>query len=261
MTTPQILLTNDDGIYAAGLQELRRACAELGPVAVVAPDGERSAFGHAITMAKPLRAAEVVRGGVHYGTAVSGTPADCVKLALHTLLPSHPRLVVSGINHGPNTGTNVIYSGTASAAREASIFNLPGLAVSLKSYEPDADFTVAAAYAGHFARLILERGLPEGVMLNLNVPYHRDQKIKGVRVTRLARYRYRDRYEKRQDPRGRSYYWLAGEDAEVLNPAPDVDAIALDEGYVSLTPLHYQLTHEASFPALAEWLRGGVPVF
>jgi len=258
---PEILITNDDGIYAPGIQELRKALAELGPVAVVAPDAERSAFGHAITMAKPLRASSVVREGVDYGTAVSGTPADCVKLAVHTLLPRYPRLVVSGINHGPNTGTNVLYSGTVSAAREGTIFNIPSLAVSLRSYKRDNDFSTAAAYARYFSRLILERGLPEGVMLNLNVPDLPAPEIKGIRLTRLARYRYRDSYEVREDPRGRTYYWLTGEDAEVLNPAPDVDAVAVDEGYVSVTPLNYNLTCETCFEDLNRWLRSGGQVF
>jgi 5'-nucleotidase len=206
-----------------------------------------------------LRAEEVVREGFSYGIAVNGTPADCVKLALHTLLPRFPRLVVSGINHGPNTGTNVLYSGTVSAAREGTIFNIPSLAVSLRSYRRDSNFATPAAYARHFARLILERGLPEGVMLNLNVPDLPPAEIKGIRLTRLARYRYHDSYEAREDPRGRTYYWLTGEEAEILAPAPDLDATALEAGYVSVTPLNYNLTCETSFPELQKWLQTGGP--
>ncbi len=249
-----ILVTNDDGIYAPGLSALSGALAGLGPVRVVAPDTERSAFGHAITMGEPLRAADAVRDGRVYGTAVSGTPADCVKLALHTLLPRRPRLVVSGINPGPNTGTHVLYSGTVSAAREATLFDIPGLAVSLCTWDCTGDQSVAAAYARALARLMLAHGLPKGVMLNLNVPALPAKEIKGVRVTRLARFRYHDRYEVRQDPRGRTYYWLTGEDAEVLDPAPDLDAVAVAEGYVSITPLAYELTHRECYRDLQSWV-------
>lgn len=256
-----ILLTNDDGIYAPGLLALRNALAELGSVAVVAPDSERSAFGHAITMAHPLRAAEAERDGVFYGLAVSGTPADCVKLALHTLLARRPRLVVSGINPGPNLATNVLYSGTVSAARESTIFDIPGLAVSLRSWRADSDFSAAAAVARFFSRLILQNGLPAGVMLNVNVPALPSSEIKGIRLTRLARYRYRDSYEVRQDPRGRNYYWLTGEDAEVLAPEPDLDAVAVEAGYVSVTPLNYDLTCEPFLGELRQRLDAAGPVF
>jgi 5'-nucleotidase len=258
---PEILVTNDDGIYAPGLTALSRALADLGPVAVVAPDAERSAFGHAITMGEPLRASEALRDGRSFGTAVSGTPADCVKLAVHTLLPRRPRLVVSGINPGPNTGTHVLYSGTVSAAREGTIFDIPSLAVSLCTWDRQGDFTSAAVYARAFARLVLTHGLPAGVMLNLNIPALPAAEIRGVRITRLARFRYHDRYEVRQDPRGRTYYWLTGEDAEVLDPSPDADAVAVEAGYVSVTPLAYDLTCRECIPDLQGWLAEMPKVF
>jgi 5'-nucleotidase len=251
--TADILLTNDDGIYARGLAEMKKALSGLGSVLVVAPDAERSAFGHAITMVNPLRATEVSVNGDFLGVAVDGTPADCVKLAMHTLLTAPPRLVVSGINLGPNSGTHILYSGTVSAAREGTIFDIPSLAVSLRSYDRKSDFGPAAAYTRRFADLILQRGLPAGVMLNINVPALPAAQIKGVRITRMARYRYHDRYDVRQDPRGRTYYWLTGEDAEVLNPGPDVDACAVEEGFVSVTPLHYDLTCQDCLPNLRAW--------
>ena len=252
--TPDILITNDDGIHAPGLAELKGALEGLGNLKVVAPDSERSAMGHAITMLHPLRVVEVNHSGELFGLAINGTPADCVKLAVHSLLPRLPRLVVSGINLGPNTGTNVLYSGTVSAATEGTILGIPSMAVSLKSFDKQSDFTAAGIYARQFAERILERGLPDGILLNLNVPAIPKETIKGVRLTRLARYRYRDRYDRRQDPRGRDYFWLTGEDAEVLNPASDADAVAVEQGYVSLTPLSYDLTCRDFMPELEKWI-------
>ncbi len=252
--TPDILITNDDGIHAPGLAELKGALGGLGNLKVVAPDSERSAMGHAITMLHPLRVVEVNHSGELFGLAINGTPADCVKLAVHSLLPRLPRLVVSGINLGPNTGTNVLYSGTVSAATEGTILGIPSMAVSLKSFDKQSDFTAAGIYARQFAERILERGLPDGILLNLNVPAIPKETIKGVRLTRLARYRYRDRYDRRQDPRGRDYFWLTGEDAEVLDPASDADAVAVEQGYVSLTPLSYDLTCRDFMPELEGWI-------
>ncbi len=251
---PDILITNDDGIHAPGLTELKEALKGLGSLQVVAPDTERSAMGHAITMLHPLRVVEVSRDREFFGLAVNGTPADCVKLAVHSLLPRLPRLVVSGINLGPNTGTNVLYSGTVSAAREGTILGIPSMAVSLRSFDRQSDFTSAGIYARQFAERIIERGLPDGILLNLNVPAIPKETIKGVRLTHLARYRYRDRYDRRQDPRGRDYFWLTGEDAEVLNPSSDADAMAVEQGYVSLTPLSYDLTCREFMQELERWI-------
>jgi 5'-nucleotidase len=244
-----ILISNDDGIHAPGLQALKKALSGLGSVLVVAPDVEKSAFGHGITLMTPLRTAEVFKDGEFFGLSVTGTPADCVKLALHTLMPKLPKLVVSGINLGPNAGTNVLYSGTVAAAREGTIFGVPSLAASLRSFQKEADFYLAAEYTRRFAEWMLSHPLPPGVLLNLNVPALPADKILGVKVTRVARYRYRDRYEIRLE-RGRTYYWLTGEDAEVIDPAPDLDSVAVDAGFVSVTPLGYDLTQEALRPSL-----------
>jgi 5'-nucleotidase len=253
-----ILISNDDGIHAPGLAELAAALAPLGSVLVVAPDVEKSAFGHGITMMTPLRLAEVKKDGKFFGLSVAGTPADCVKLALHTLLPRLPRLVVSGINLGPNTGTNVLYSGTVAAAREGTIFNVPSIASSLRSFAKDADFSTAARYTRRLAEWLLSHPMPAGVLLNLNVPAVPAAEIRGVKATRLARFRYHDSYDIRQDPRGRTYYWLAGEDAEVLEPTPDQDAVALEAGFVSVTPLGYDLTSTQALELLKKELPDGI---
>jgi len=249
-----ILISNDDGIHAPGLAALKAALSTLGSVLVVAPDVEKSAFGHGITMMNPLRMAEVHKNGKFFGLSVTGTPADCVKLALHGLMPSYPKLVVSGINFGPNTGTNVIYSGTVAAAREGTIFNIPSLASSLQSWKKGVDFDVAAEYTRRLAAWMLNHELPAGVLLNINVPGGPEAEIRGVKVTRLARYRFNDSYEIRQDPRGRTYYWLAGEEAEIVDPMPDQDAVALEAGFVSVTPLGYDLTHAGVRESLVDTL-------
>ncbi|MBN1594356.1 5'/3'-nucleotidase SurE [candidate division FCPU426 bacterium] len=250
---PTLLITNDDGIHAPGLAALQEALAGMGDLYVVAPDTERSAAGHAITMLHILRVWDIYRNGGLFGRAVNGTPADCVKLAVSNLLAAPPDLVISGINPGPNTGTNVLYSGTVSAAMEGTIYGIPSLAVSMGSLKSDQDYRPAQKYARLLAEEILKRGLPSGVMLNLNVPSMPLQEIKGIRITRQASFKYKDKYEKRRDPRGRDYYWLSLEDAEICDPAPDADALALEEGYASLTPLHCNLTNPDFMRTLHAW--------
>ncbi|MEW6516391.1 MAG: 5'/3'-nucleotidase SurE [candidate division FCPU426 bacterium] len=251
--SPDILLTNDDGIYAPGLLALHQALQGLGGLEVIAPDTERSAAGHSITMLHILRVLEVERQGRPFGRAVNGTPADCVKLGLANLLPRPPRLIVSGINAGPNTGTNVLYSGTVSAAMEGAIYGVPSLAVSMGTLSSQHDYTTAAHFSRLVAERILARGLPPGIMLNLNVPTLPLEAIKGLRITRQAHYRYHDKYERRLDPRGREYFWLSLENVSVLDPSPDADAVAIAEGYVSLTPLSLDLTHRGFAQELAAW--------
>jgi len=251
---PDILITNDDGIHAPGLAVLREALEGLGNLHIIAPDTERSAAGHAITMLHILRVLEIRHNGRLFGRAVNGTPADCVKLALSNLLQKPPALVVSGINPGPNTGTNVLYSGTVSAAMEGTIYGIPSLAVSMGSLKSQQDFRPAGIYARRIAAQILEKGLPPGVMLNLNVPSLPSEQIKGIRLTHQARYQYNDKYEKRQDPRGWDYYWLSLEDAEVIDSSPYADAVAVAQGYVSLTPLSFDLTKHDFMHELQGWL-------
>lgn len=251
MKKPLILLTNDDGINARGLFMLQREIASLGETVIVAPDSERSAVGHAITLTEPLRADKIDKNGTFYGYAVNGTPADCVKLAVIALLPRSPDLVVSGINLGPNTGVNVIYSGTVSAATEAAIMELPAMAVSLGTFV-DPDYLPAARFARRLARELLRRSLPPRTILNVNVPPIPAGKIKGVKITRQGTAMYKEVLEKRKDPRGRSYYWLGGE-FELAQESEDCDSAALQAGYISITPLHYDMTAYSFLPQLEKW--------
>ncbi len=248
---PLILLTNDDGIYAGGIlaawQELRKA----GQVEVVAPDAERSAVGHAITLLLPLRAKEVVRRSARFGYAVNGMPADCVKLAVKAILPRPPDLVVSGINLGANTGTNVIYSGTVSAATEARILGIPSIAVSLATFT-DPDYTYAARFTRKLALAVLSHGLPPKVLLNVNVPNLPEAAIKGVAITRQGESRVEEQFERRIDPRQQEYYWLAGT-FRPMETAEDADVAMVSKGFVSITPVQYDLTAYQALDDLRAW--------
>ncbi len=237
-----ILLTNDDGIYAPGLAALYRELQELGEVIVVAPESEQSAVGHAITLINPLRVREVALDGGVEGWAVSGFPADCVKIAIAELLPRPPDLVVSGINLGPNVGINVLYSGTVSAATEASILGVKGVAFSLDSYDKNADFTTAARLARELLEQVLDwRAWTNGVCLNVNLPNLPRAQVQGIKITRQDTGPLVEHFERRVDPRRHVYYWLAEINAR---PAADTDTDygALAQGYISVTPIHHDLT-------------------
>ena len=195
---PRILLSNDDGINAPGLAALYEAMKSAGDVVVVAPDSEKSAVGHAITISDPLRVWDFKKNDEFFGYAVNGTPADCVKIAYWALLKEKPDLVVSGINLGSNTGINAIYSGTVSAATEGTILGIPSFAVSLTTFK-DADFSYAAKFARKLSEDILERGLPKGTLLNVNVPPTEEQGIEGVKITRQGRSNYHEHFDKRVD--------------------------------------------------------------
>lgn len=248
----RILVSNDDGIKAPGIHALATALAEDHEVWVVAPDRERSATGHALTLHRPLRA-EVAEpmGRVAGAWAVSGTPSDCVKLALGALLPAPPDLVCSGINRGPNLGTDVLYSGTVSAALEAAINGLPAVAFSLATFT-DIGYERGAAFARHLAASLAPRALPPKFLLNVNFPPLQGDAYAGVRITRLGVRKYEDTFEHRTDPRGRTFYWLAGEAGEE-GEAPDSDVVAVRDNHVSITPLQYDLTDAARMAGLAAW--------
>jgi 5'-nucleotidase len=248
---PLILLTNDDGIYAQGIlaawQELRK----LGDVQVVAPDAERSAVGHAITLLQPLRTKEVVRRNVRFGYAVNGMPADCVKIAVRAILPRAPDLVVSGINLGSNTGTNVIYSGTVSAATEARILGIPSIAMSLATFT-NPDFSYAARFTRKLGQAVLAHGLPPKTLLNVNVPNLPEDQIKGVAITRQGVSRVEERFERRTDPRNQTYYWLDGQ-FRLHEEMDDADSVMVSQGYVSITPVQYDLTAASALETLRGW--------
>lgn len=237
---PLILISNDDGIFAPGLFALYEQMVKLGDVLVVAPDSEQSAVGHAITLRNPLRAFTWMRDGKPFGLAVIGTPADCVKLALAEFVDRTPSLVVSGINQGTNTGVDILYSGTVSAATEGAVNRIPSIAISLASFTYK-DFSAAAKFSYEIAGLVLENGLPRGTFLNVNVPPFPESEIKGVKWTRQGLSRYVERFIKRTDPKGRDYYWMDGDKViEEMNGCTDDKAIA--EKYISVTPIHYDLT-------------------
>ncbi|MBU0516918.1 MAG: 5'/3'-nucleotidase SurE [Proteobacteria bacterium] len=247
-----ILVTNDDGILAPGLAALVRRMEETHRVSVVAPEFEQTAVGHAITLADPIRVRRVHRNGRFYGWAVSGTPADCVKIGLLELLDSPPDLVLSGINPGPNVGVNVLYSGTVSAATEAAILGLPGVAFSLDAYI-DPDFTPAARLAARLVDALAPRlsgDWPEGICLNVNFPALPLAEIKGLSLTRQAVTRLHERFEKRLDPHGRAYYWQCGQEPK-HRVEPGTDVWALARGLVSVSPLRPDL----SAPQGADWAR------
>ncbi|MFQ6606590.1 MAG: 5'/3'-nucleotidase SurE [Fidelibacterota bacterium] len=248
---PQILITNDDGIYAHGIYALWEAMQTVGKVTVVAPDTEKSAVGHAITISNPIRLQPVQRRDGFQGFAVDGTPADCVKIAVHALLESPPDLVVSGINLGANVGTNVIYSGTVSAATEGTLLGIPSMAISLDSMK-DGEYTATKEVAINVAKKILQNGLPPGTLLNVNVPNLPPAALRGYRVTEQGNVYFKDRFDKREDPRGRIYYWMTG---ELVDPERHLerDSHALARGFISITPIHYQLTNQSFLSTLKAW--------
>lgn len=249
-----MLLTNDDGVYAEGLQTLRREL-EGDPgleVFVVAPERERSAASHAITLHKPVYVHQVKMEDCTVPTwSVSGTPADCTKLGALALLDRPPDLVISGINRGPNLGTDVFYSGTVSAAIEGAILGIPSMAVSLATFE-DADYSFAARVTAALVRQVRAHGLPPGTLLNVNVPALEEGEVPGVAITRLGLRYYTDVFYPRQDPRGRTYYWLAG-DVRRGEADPDTDIGALERNLISVTPLHLRITDFKLMAELKPW--------
>ncbi len=253
---PLILVSNDDGIDAAGIAALASALGGLGTVAVVAPITEQSAVGHSITIRDPMRVhpwAFDGPSGPVWARAVTGTPADCIKIAVQKLLPRAPDVVVSGINHGPNTAVNVMYSGTVSAATEATILGVPALAVSHDAWSP-TDFEAAGFVARRLAERVLDQGLPPGVLLNVNVPDVPLAELAGIRATRQARSRWEEAFEERRDPTDRPYYWLGGRFVD-LDQGDDTDLAAIRDGAVSVTPLQLDLTaydHLALVQSLAD---------
>ncbi len=245
---PIILVTNDDGVTAPGLRALVTAMSELGEVVIVAPDSPQSGMGHAITINNLLRLDQLREHENHKWYQCSGTPVDCVKIAIDKILHRKPDLCVSGINHGSNSSINVIYSGTMSAAMEGAIEGIPSIGFSLLNYALDADFSGAIKYAKKIARNVLEHGLPEGTLLNVNIPKNPVSEIKGVKVCRQAMAKWEEKFDERLDPNKRKYYWLTGKFINYDN-GEDTDEWALKNGYVSVVPVQFDFTahHAISF--------------
>jgi 5'-nucleotidase len=243
-----ILISNDDGIRSEGIKSLARALRGVGEVYVVAPDRERSAASHSLTLHRPLRAEKV--GPRQY--AVDGTPTDCITLAVGGILPRRPSIVVSGINRGWNLGEDISYSGTVSAAMEGTLLGIPSIAISLVGGEK-FDFRIAANFATRLTRRILKKGLPRDTLLNVNVPQMpAKMKIKGYRITRQGKRVFDDVVVEKVDPRGKKYYWIGG-DMVKWEGGKDSDFYAISKGYISITPVHLDMTNYSSMSELKEW--------
>jgi 5'/3'-nucleotidase len=248
-----ILVTNDDGINSPGITVLAAALSAMGRVVIVAPDRERSAVGHSLTLHAPLRADEL-RPDVF---AVDGTPTDCVNLGIHGLLAKTPDLVVSGINRGGNLGDDITYSGTVAAAMEATLMGVPSFAVSLEGTSFQAeDFNIAGSFSRTLAEIVLRNGLPPDTFLNVNVPAGQPR---GACLTRQGKRRYSDLVVEKLDPRGRKYYWIGGGEIGFQN-LPGTDFHAIHRGLISITPLHFDLTNDKSFATLGEWALDSLPL-
>lgn len=248
---PTALVCNDDGISAPGLAELANSLSHDFDVTVIAPATQMSAVGHAITIHTPLRVSEFFKEGKFFGYSVHGTPADCVKLALRSLLPAKPDIIVSGINHGGNTSTSIIYSGTVSAATEGTFLGIPSIAISLSTYAIP-DFGVAAKFASFISKLVLEKGLPNGVLLNVNIPAIPASEIKGVKVTKMGNSVWDDAFEHRKDPHNQTYYWLTGK-LMIVDDDETQDEIAVTNQYISITPIQFDLTAYSFLKELETW--------
>ncbi|HDL19088.1 MAG TPA: 5'/3'-nucleotidase SurE [Bacteroidetes bacterium] len=250
---PFILMVNDDGIYAPGLAALVKEIKKIGEVMVVAPATEQSAVGHAITLLSPLRVWPANRNGDSIGYAVSGTPADCVKIAFWAILKKRkPALLISGINHGSNSGINVIYSGTASAATEGTILGIPSFAISAATYE-EVDFSVAARFARRLAGKILKNGLPPATFLNVNVPPVAEEDLQGVEVTRQGMAVFREKFDIRTDPHKKTYYWLTGYKVNLDQEPDDADDVVILKNKISITPIRYDMTNYDFLDDLKTW--------
>jgi 5'-nucleotidase len=247
-----ILVTNDDSVNAKGIQSLVKIASTLGRVVVVAPDKPQSGMGHAITLSDPIRLNRVWMFGDVEAYSSSGTPVDCVKLAIYEVLERKPDLVLSGINHGENSSTNVLYSGTMSAAIEGAMEGLPSIGFSLSDFSSEADFMQYEAYVSRIISKALKEDFPKFTCLNVNIPNVPASDIAGIKVCTQAHAFWADRFDKREDQFGRPYYWLTGEFGEV-NPQEDSDLHALYRGYISIVPTQFDLTNHKILDEIKNW--------
>ncbi|OGU57281.1 MAG: 5'/3'-nucleotidase SurE [Ignavibacteria bacterium GWF2_33_9] len=243
---PYILVSNDDGINSPGIYAIVQKLKQIGEVIVIAPEHEQSAVGHSLTISRPLRVTKVHRNGEMFGYAVSGSPSDCVKLALCTYLERKPDIIVSGINHGQNTAINVLYSGTVSAATEGMLFGIKSIAFSVCSHDREFDIDYASDVALEITKKALEYDFPKDTLLNVNIPATDKLQIKGTKITKVGNGYWKDFYIKRQDPFNRDYYWFSGEYFE-SDDSLENDDIAVKNGYISVTPVKYTLTSQEVF--------------
>lgn len=249
---PLILITNDDSITAKGIAQLVKSLQSLGDIVIVAPDKPQSGMGHAITIHDPLRLKQSNQFPGLDAYTCSGTPVDCVKLAIYEIIKKRPTLLVSGINHGSNAATNVLYSGTMSAAVEGAIEGIPSIGFSLLDHSSDADFEAAGHYATLIAKSVLENGLQSGVCLNVNIPKGKLDDLNGIKICRQGRAFWEDSFDKRQDPFGGDYYWLTGA-FKKTDKGEDTDMWALENNFVSIVPTQFDMTAHHLISGLNEW--------
>jgi 5'-nucleotidase len=253
MKRPLILVTNDDGINAPGIRTLISVIKDIGDVIVVAPDSPQSGMGHAITINSTLHSSKITpKNSEIIEYSCSGTPADCVKLAINELMPRKPDLCVSGINHGSNSSINVIYSGTMSAAIEAGIEGVPAIGFSLLDYSWNADFSHSKDFIRKITLNALNNGIPKGVVLNVNIPAVKKSDIKGVKICRQAKAYWVEEFDKRKNPLGQEYYWLTGKFVN-KDQGEDTDEWALKNNYISIVPVEFDLTAHHAIQGLNEW--------
>ncbi len=252
MDKPLILITNDDGVMAPGIRHLIKYMLELGDVVVVAPDKPQSGMGHAVTMTVPIRLEKINMDGVQDVFSCSGTPVDCVKLAVNKVLKRKPDLLVSGINHGANSSISVIYSGTMSAAIEGSMETIPSIGFSLLDYRFDADFLPAKKFVQRIAKNVLKHGLPKGICLNVNIPAVSEKEIKGVKVCRQAKGNWQEDFDHRKDPSGKEYYWLTGQ-FKLHENSNETDVWALKNNYISVVPTQFDFTAHDVIQEVNTW--------
>ncbi|MFT5821080.1 MAG: 5'-nucleotidase [Crocinitomix sp.] len=249
---PLILITNDDSISAKGIAQLVKSMEPLGEIVIVAPDKPQSGMGHAITIHDPLRLKKSNQFPGIKAYTCSGTPVDCVKLAIYEVIKGRPTLLVSGINHGSNAATNVLYSGTMSAAVEGAIEGIPSIGFSLLDHSADADFEAAGHYAAIIAKSVLDNGLQSGVCLNVNIPKGKKEELKGIKICRQGRAFWEDSFDKRNDPFGGEYFWLTGKFTKT-DKGEDTDIWALDNNYISIVPTQFDMTAHHLISSLNEW--------
>ena len=245
----KILVTNDDGIFSSGIFSLWEVAKEFGDVTVVAPNSEQSAVSHGITISKPIYIKEITRKNLFNGYAVSGTPADCVKIALKNIMNSTPELILSGINIGSNLGNNIIYSGTVSAAIEGSFLGIPSFAISLDTFDPVSSFTSSISIIRKIINKIDLSKIPLGSILNINIPNCNIDEVKGIRITKQGNQYFKDSFEEYFNPKGVPYYWIKGETVD-KDRSLEFDGYAIKNNYISITPLSFKMTDNSFFDEL-----------
>jgi 5'-nucleotidase len=252
MKKPLILVTNDDGVFAPGIRKLIEIARQIGRVVVVAPDSPMSGMAHAITVKVPLRLIKIAEEKNYVEYSTNGTPVDAMKLGEKVVINGKPDLVLSGINHGSNASVNIVYSGTMAAVLEASIDGIPAIGFSLLDYSHKADFSAVDDHIKAIIKNVLQNGLPEGVCLNVNIPAVKKEEIRGIKICRQAKGRWDEKFEERTDPHQRNYYWLTGV-FKNGDAAKDSDTWALMNNYISVVPVHTDLTAQKAVTELKKW--------